>query len=109
MISIKISRLALPLLPAVLLVSCATTVEPPKAQLDEARTIAARVAGRREPGPFRYRDRGTMAAVGPRKAVVDIHGLRVGGLAGSVIWAFVHILYLVGWGNRLVTGSSSAV
>jgi hypothetical protein len=43
MISIKISRLALPLLPVVLLVSCATTVEPPKAQLDEARTIAARV------------------------------------------------------------------
>jgi len=34
---------ALPALCAVLLASCASTVEPPKAQLDEARAIAARV------------------------------------------------------------------
>jgi NADH dehydrogenase len=68
-----------------------------------AKTIAARVAGRSEPGPFRYRDKGTMAAVGPRRAVVDAYGIKVGGFLGSLMWSFVHVLYLIGWGNRLVT------
>jgi NADH dehydrogenase len=68
-----------------------------------AMTIAARLSGRPTPGPFRYRDKGTMAAVGPRRAVVDAYGLKVGGFLGSLMWSFVHILYLIGWGNRLVT------
>ena len=68
-----------------------------------ASVIAARVAGRPAPTSFRYRDRGTMATVGPRRAVVDAFGLRVGGFAGSLLWAFIHLYYLIGWGNRGVT------
>jgi NADH:ubiquinone reductase (H+-translocating) len=65
--------------------------------------VAARRAGRPAPPAFRYKDKGTMATVGPRKAVVDAFGLQVGGLLGSLMWAFVHVMYLIGWGNRLVT------
>ena len=68
-----------------------------------ASVIAARVAGRPAPATFRYRDKGTMATVGPRRAVVDAYGLRVGGFPGSVLWAFIHLYYLIGWGNRGVT------
>ena len=68
-----------------------------------AAVVAARLAGGEPPPPFRYKDRGSMAQVGPRRAVVDAFGLQVGGLLGSFMWAFVHVMYLVGWGNRLVT------
>jgi hypothetical protein len=35
--------------------------------------------------------------------VVDAYGVQVGGLAGSLMWAFIHVLYLIGWGNRFST------
>ena len=68
-----------------------------------ASVIAARVGGLPSPGAFRYRDKGTMATVGPRRAIVDAFGLRVGGFPGSLLWAFIHLYYLIGWGNRSVT------
>ena len=68
-----------------------------------AGVVAARVTGRPSPGAFRYHDKGTMATIGPRRAIVDAYGLRVGGFAGSVMWAFIHLYYLIGWGNRAVT------
>ena len=44
-----------------------------------------------------------MATIGPRHAVVDAFGIRAAGLAGSIMWSLVHVMYLVGWGNRAVT------
>jgi NADH dehydrogenase len=68
-----------------------------------AGTVSARLTGREAPPPFRYKDKGTMATIGPRKAVVDAYGLRIGGLLGSLMWAFIHVMYLIGWGNRVIT------
>jgi NADH dehydrogenase len=68
-----------------------------------AGTVTARLAGSVAPPPFRYKDKGTMATIGPRKAVVDAYGLRIGGLLGSLMWAFIHVMYLIGWGNRVIT------
>jgi NADH dehydrogenase len=68
-----------------------------------AGVIASRLTGRPAPPPFRYKDKGTMAQVGPRHAVVDAYGLRIGGFVGSVMWAFIHVMYLIGWGNRVIT------
>jgi len=68
-----------------------------------AGAIASRLAGEDPPPPFRYKDKGTMATVGPRHAVVDAYGLRIGGFIGSMMWAFIHVMYLVGWGNRVIT------
>ena len=60
--------------------------------------VAARVAGRPAPPAFRYKDKGTMATVGPRKAVVNAFGLQVGGLKsaeggikGVAMWAPRHL------------------
>ena len=52
--------------------------------------------------PFRYFDKGTMAFVGRAAAVADIHGFHVTGFFAWLLWLFVHILYLVGFRNRLL-------
>ncbi len=54
-----------------------------------------------EPRPFRYHDLGSMATVGRRAAVAQIGPLRFTGFPAFVLWAFVHITYLVGFDNRL--------
>jgi NADH dehydrogenase len=51
--------------------------------------------------PFRYRDPGNMATIGRAHAVADFGWLRVSGVAGWLLWLFVHILFLVGFRNRL--------
>jgi NADH dehydrogenase len=68
-------------------------------------THAARNVVRRmrndAPTPFRYRDPGNMATVGRAHAVADFGWARVSGLAGWLLWLFVHIMFLVGFRNRL--------
>lgn len=52
---------------------------------------------------FEYNDKGTMATVGRNKAVVDMGKLRFGGPIAWFIWMFVHLWFLVGFRNRVVT------
>lgn len=66
------------------------------------RVIAARVAGRREPGPFRYRDKGNLAVVGRNFAVLERGRIRLAGFAAWLAWAFVHITYLAEFNNKLL-------
>jgi NADH dehydrogenase len=66
-----------------------------------ARVIRRRLAGLPEIGPFRYHDRGSMATIGHKYAVADAFGRKVTGLPAYLMWGFVHVAYLVGWGNRL--------
>src|SRR4051812_13948016 len=66
------------------------------------RVIKDRLAGRQTP-PFRYFDKGTMATIGYRSAVADAFGVKVTGLLAYLMWVFIHVMYLVGWGNRLGT------
>jgi len=66
-----------------------------------AKVIAARLADRPAP-PFRYHDKGTMATIGRAAAVVDLGFVRFSGLAAWVTWLFVHLLYLVGYRNRVL-------
>lgn len=68
-----------------------------------AKVIAARLEGHPPPRPFRYVDKGMLATVGRQRAVADIKGLRFGGPVAFVLWAVVHLYYLVGWGNRIGT------
>jgi NADH dehydrogenase len=65
------------------------------------RLIADRLARRRTP-PFRYRDRGKLATIGRARAVADLHRLRLAGFPAWAIWLAVHLLYLVGFENRVV-------
>ena len=51
--------------------------------------------------PFRYKDKGNMATIGKGKAIAQIGKLEFWGLLAWLIWGVVHILYLVGFRNRL--------
>lgn len=53
--------------------------------------------------PFKYFDKGTMATVGRNKAVVDLGKLHFGGAIAWFLWMFVHLWFLVGFRNRVVT------
>jgi NADH:ubiquinone reductase (H+-translocating) len=50
---------------------------------------------------FRYRDRGTLATVGRGAAVGQIARRSVHGFVAWLIWLFVHLMYLVGFRNRV--------
>ena len=63
--------------------------------------IRARLAGKTDTKPFTYRDKGSMATIGHLSAVTDSYGMKFTGVVGYTMWAFVHVLYLIGWGNRL--------
>jgi NADH dehydrogenase len=65
--------------------------------------IRARLAGEPAGAPFAYRDKGTMATIGHLAAVADCFGMKFTGIVGYTMWAFIHVLYLIGWGNRLGT------
>ncbi|WP_019039334.1 NAD(P)/FAD-dependent oxidoreductase [Psychroflexus tropicus] len=53
--------------------------------------------------PFDYFDKGTMATVGRNKAVVDLDKIKFGGAFAWLVWMFVHLWFLVGFRNRIVT------
>lgn len=54
--------------------------------------------------PFLYFDKGSMATIGRNKAVVDMPGgFFVKGFMAWLIWMFVHIMYLIGFRNKLIT------
>jgi len=51
--------------------------------------------------PFRYHDKGSMAIIGKSKAVAQIGRLKFGGFPAWVVWGLIHIVFLVGFRNRL--------
>jgi NADH:ubiquinone reductase (H+-translocating) len=57
--------------------------------------------GRAPRPPFKYWDRGTMATIGRSAAVASIGRLRFSGLFAWLTWLFVHLLFLIGFRNRL--------
>ena len=65
-----------------------------------ARVIRCRVAGTKPPGPFWYWDKGDLAIVGRTYAVADLRFLRFSGFPGWLLWAAVHIYFLIGFANR---------
>jgi NADH dehydrogenase len=55
-----------------------------------------------EPRPFRYKDRGTMVTIGRQAAVAQVYGLRFSGLIAWVLWLTIHLVWLIGFRNRLL-------
>lgn len=52
--------------------------------------------------PFRYLDKGTMATIGRTKAIGVFGQIQFHGFIAWLAWCFVHILYLIGFRNRIV-------
>jgi NADH:ubiquinone reductase (H+-translocating) len=58
---------------------------------------------KKEPAkPFHYRDKGNMATIGRAAAVAQIGNLHVSGLLAWAMWLTIHLMYLVGFQNRIV-------
>jgi NADH dehydrogenase len=52
--------------------------------------------------PFRYRDKGSLATIGRRRAVALVGRLRLSGPVAWLAWLMIHIFFLIGFRNRLV-------
>jgi NADH dehydrogenase len=64
--------------------------------------IASLIAGRNPQKAFQYVDKGILATVGRAYAVAKIGKLKLSGPLAWLIWVFVHIMYLVGFRNRIL-------
>jgi NADH dehydrogenase len=63
--------------------------------------IKRRLAGKETGQPFKYFDKGSLATISRFSAVASIGRFRLSGLAAWLIWLVVHLLYLVGFKNRV--------
>ena len=50
---------------------------------------------------FHYFDKGTIATIGRSKAIAQIGKLHLSGFIAWAAWLFIHILFLIGFRNRL--------
>ena len=66
-----------------------------------ARNVLRMIRGEK-PQPFRYFDKGSMATIGRNKAVADLKFFHLSGFPAWLAWLFVHIIFLVGFRNRLL-------
>jgi NADH dehydrogenase len=65
-----------------------------------AHNILAILEGRK-PQKFWYWDKGNMATIGRNKAVADLNFVHFSGLPAWIVWLFIHVLFLVGFRNRI--------
>ncbi|MFN2507780.1 MAG: NAD(P)/FAD-dependent oxidoreductase [Chthoniobacterales bacterium] len=65
-----------------------------------ARNVLAMIEGRK-PQRFWYWDKGSMATIGRKKAVADLNFVHFSGFPAWLAWLFVHIIFLVGFRNRV--------
>lgn len=67
-----------------------------------AQVIRARLDGKASCPPFHYSDQGNMATIGRMAAIVHVGKLQLSGLLAWWFWLAVHVLFLIGFRNRLV-------
>ena len=75
------------------------------AAMQEGRHAAGNILRliRGEPAaPFRYRDKGSLATIGRSAAVADLGRLKLSGPVAWFAWLFIHLLFLIGFRNRML-------
>ncbi len=73
--------------------------------MQEGRYVAELIRGRlsgKETRPFRYFDKGSLAVIGRNAAVADLGRVRLSGFPAWLIWAFVHISYLIEFDSKVL-------
>jgi NADH dehydrogenase len=65
------------------------------------RRVRRELAGERTARPFRYHDLGSAAYIARGRAVVSAGPIKLSGLAGWIVWLFIHIAFLTGYRNRV--------
>jgi NADH dehydrogenase len=64
-------------------------------ELEPGQTSASRA-------PFRYLDKGSLATIGRAAAIAQFGKIHISGFVAWLAWLFVHILFLIGFRNRLL-------
>jgi NADH dehydrogenase len=67
-----------------------------------ANAILRKLKGQKELPPFRYFDKGSLAVIGRAAAVANVFGAHLSGFIAWLVWAFIHILYLVTFQSRVI-------
>ena len=67
-----------------------------------AKQIERVILGKNLP-PFVYKDKGSMATIGRHKAVVEVKKLKLKGALAWFAWLFLHLFYLLGGRNKVLT------
>jgi len=73
--------------------------------MQQGRYVAGLIRARLQAKPFphfRYKDYGTMATIGRNAAVTNICGFRFSGWFAWMVWLFVHLMYIIEFGNKLL-------
>ena len=68
-----------------------------------AREIGNRLDGKDPQGPFHYVDKGSMATISRFSAVASIGRLRFSGFLAWLLWLGVHLVYIIGFKQRVTT------
>jgi NADH dehydrogenase len=67
-----------------------------------AKSILRKAKGRKPLPPFKYFDKGSLAVIGRASAVANVFGVHVSGLVAWLIWAFIHLMYIVNFQSRIL-------
>jgi len=70
--------------------------------MQQGEYVARRIAGKRAPAAFRYRDLGSMATIGRAAAVADLGRFQFTGYPAWLAWLFVHLLHLVQFEKKVL-------
>ncbi len=68
-----------------------------------SKNIINQIKGKNKKG-FVYKDKGSLATIGKRKAVADIKKFHFGGRLAWLIWSIVHLMSISGFRNKLIVG-----
>jgi NADH dehydrogenase len=67
-----------------------------------AKSILRRMKGRTALPRFEYFDKGSLAVIGRAAAVADVFGFHISGLPAWLVWAFIHLMYIVQFQSRIL-------
>jgi len=67
-----------------------------------AHAIVQKVQDEKELPPFKYFDKGSLAVIGRWAAVANVFGFHLSGLPAWLVWAFIHLMYIVEFQSRIV-------
>jgi len=67
-----------------------------------AKAILRKIKRQQELPPFRHFDKGSMAVIGRAAAVANVFGAEISGLLAWMLWAFIHLMYVVQFQSRLL-------
>jgi len=67
-----------------------------------SRAIVRKVQGEKELPPFRYFDKGSLAVIGRWAAVANVFGFHMSGFPAWLVWAFIHLMYIVQFQSRIL-------